>query len=109
ARQMIAGRRKRIVHPLQYREGGTILEGIDNLPRGERPEAADVEAAHRDALLLAHVIDGCLARLHVAAHADDYELGVFAAIRLDEVVLATRLFIEELKRLFQGRTDTVVI
>ncbi len=59
-----------------------------------------VEAAGRHALA-AQVIDRDLGRFHVAAHADEDELGVFAAIRLDEAVLPARLLREQFKAFFQ--------
>ena len=45
ARQVIAGRRQRIVHPLQHAERLAMLQCVDNLPRRERAEAAHVQAA----------------------------------------------------------------
>ena len=49
AGEMVARRRKRIVHPLQHGERHAMAQGFDNLPCRERTEAADVQAADFDA------------------------------------------------------------
>jgi len=70
ASQVVAGRRERVVHPLDDAEGAAILERIDDCLRWEGPEAIDIEAAGFDAFAIAQVIDRGLRRLHVTAHAD---------------------------------------
>src|SRR5438132_124535 len=105
---MVARCRKRIVHPLQDRERRAVLERIHNLPRRERAEGADVEATDRNAFLVTEIIDGDLTRLHVTTHADDNELCVGTAVRLDVVVFAAGLVVEELESLFQCWPDAVV-
>ncbi len=84
-------------------------QGFDDLPRGERTEAANRQAANRNAARFTQVIDRGFAGFHVAAHANDDVLGVFAAVRHHEVVLAARIFVEHVERLAQRRADAVVI
>src|SRR5262249_14451419 len=86
AREMFVRRRERVAHSFEHRERHAMSQSFDDLPRWERTKAANRQAAALDSLVLAKVIDGSLGSLHVAAHADDDVLGVFAAVRHDEVV-----------------------
>ena len=47
-----------------------------------------------DIHLVTQIIDGDLGRLHVAAHADQDELRILAAIRLDKIVAPPGLLVE---------------
>ena len=108
ARQMVARRGHRVVHAFEHRERGAVFQGVDNLPTGERPEHANVEAARRNAFL-AQVIDSDLGRFHVRPHADDDELRVVAQVLFDEAVASARFLVEDVEALFEDAVDSVVI
>ena len=99
ARQVVAGGRERVVHPLEDGERLAVLAGPRrSAVRGTGGRRTDVQAAGRDALRLAQVVDRRLGRLHVAAHADQDVLGVLAAVGLDEVVPPAGLAVELVER-----------
>src|SRR5206468_871625 len=109
AREMVARGRHRVVHALEDAERRAVLQSFDDLPRGEGAEAADIQTAGGNALLVAEVVNRDLGRLHVAAHADEDELGVLAAVRLDEPIAPAGLLVEQLEALFQNAFNAVVI
>ena len=71
-----------------------LVSGIFIRAARERSEAANIQAAGGDAFLLAEIVDRRLGRFHVRSHADDDVVGVVAAVRFDEVILATGLTVE---------------
>ncbi|MEZ6072788.1 MAG: hypothetical protein R3C10_21625 [Pirellulales bacterium] len=109
AREVVTGRRERIVHPLDHGERLAVFQGVDDALRGERAETADVQATGGDPFLLAEIVDRRLRRFHVGPHADDDIVGILATVRLDEIVLASRLAIKLFEGVGQGRFDLVVI
>ena len=109
AGQVVARGRERVIHSLDDGNGLGPGECVDDLPGGERAERENRHAPGRDALLLAQIIDDDLRRLHVAAHADENELGVLAPVRTDVPVVPARLLAENLEGLLQGWHHAVVV
>ncbi len=108
-RQMVAGRRERVVHPFQNRNGSRVLERVDNVGGRKRAEAMHVQASGPNPFFAPQPIDGRLRRLHVAAHADQNVLGILAAIRHHKIVPPPRLVKELVERLGQRRLHLVVV
>src|SRR5437764_1497022 len=57
AGQVVARGRQRVVHPLDDGDGPAAPQGLDDRPRREGAEAADVQAAGLDPLDVAQVVD----------------------------------------------------